>query len=221
MARPFRRQTIQEAVLAELRRLIHDGELGPGEVIRLDDVAEALQVSRIPVREALKVLEGEGLVAHRPHLGYAVPSLTPTEIEEIYRLRTLLEGEALDHVFAQPVTEDERAAAHQACTAAEQGLAQGDANAFSEHARRFHRAVLAPCRMPRLLRLLEGLWDSTESYRPAKYVDPAEWEQLQAEHRAMLDAFLRADRQRLADLTDRHREHLLAATLRGSSPAQP
>ena len=95
MGKIFRPQTIAEAVLAELRRLICDGELPPGTVIRLDAVARALEVSRIPVREALKVLEGEGLVAHRPRGDYEVPSLRAEKVREIYRLRALLESEAL------------------------------------------------------------------------------------------------------------------------------
>src|SRR3712207_9222207 len=68
---------MQEAVLQELRRRIHDGELRPGTVIRVDAVAGALGVSRIPVREALMILEGEGLVTHRPHVGFAVRASPP------------------------------------------------------------------------------------------------------------------------------------------------
>ena len=217
MGKIFRPQTIQEAVLAELRRLICDGELRPGTVIRLDAVARALEVSRIPVREALKVLEGEGLVAHRPRGDYEVPSLRTEEIQEIYRLRALLESEALRSLPNQPAEED-CAAARTAVAASERGCSAGDANAFSEHARQFHKVTLRACGMPRLLRLLDGLWDTTESYRPAKFVDTEEWATLQAEHREMLAAFVGGDRSGLDEVTERHREHLLAAALRGVAP---
>jgi DNA-binding GntR family transcriptional regulator len=209
-----RPQTMQEAVLAELRRCIYDGEFRPGDVIRVDAVAEALGVSRIPVREALKILEGQGLVTHQPHVGYAVPILTTEEIEEIYWLRALLEGEALPRAMDR-ATDDERAAARAAFAAADQALARGDVNAFSEHARRFHTAILASCHMPRLLRLLEALWDATETYRPASRLDQSGRAALQAEHQVMLDAFLAGDRQRLAEATDEHRQHLLAGALLG------
>ena len=162
----FRPQTMQEAVLRELRRRINDGELPPGTVIRVDAVAAALGVSRIPVREALMILEGEGLVTHRPHVGFAVPSLTAEELEEIYYLRALLEDEALRRAVAN-ATDADRAAAHEACAAAEDALARGQVNAFSDNGRRFHAVGLASCRMPRLLRLLDGLWDATETYRAA------------------------------------------------------
>jgi DNA-binding GntR family transcriptional regulator len=206
--------TMQEAVLAELRRCINDGELRPGDVIRVDAVAEALEVSRIPVREALKIMEGEGLVTHRPHVGYAVPSLNTEEIEEIYWLRALLEGEALRRALER-ATDDDRAAARDAYAAADRALTQGDVNASSEHARRFHTVILASCRMPRLLRLLEGLWDATETYRPASRLDEHGQAALQAEHQVMLEAFLAGDAQRLADATNQHRQHLLAAALLG------
>ena len=139
MVTTFRPQTMQEAVLQELRRRIHDGELRPGTVIRVDAVAGALGVSRIPVREALMILEGEGLVTHRPHVGFTVPSLTAEELEEIYFVRALLEDEALRRAL-ENTTDADRAAAREACRAAEEALHHGQVNAFSDNGRRFHEA---------------------------------------------------------------------------------
>ena len=159
-------------------------------------------------------------MTHRPHVGYAVPSLSAEEIKEIYWLRALLEGEALRLGLGR-ATDDDRAAAREASAAAERALGQGDVNAFSEHARRFHTVMLASCRMPRLLRLLEGLWDATETYRPASQLDERGQANLQAEHQDMLDAFLAGDAQRLAQATDRHRQNLLAAALLAAPEASP
>ncbi len=214
----FRPQTMQEVVLRELRRKINDGELRPGTVIRVDAVAAALGVSRIPVREALMILEGEGLVTHRPHVGFAVPSLTAEELEEIYYLRALLEDEALRRAVAH-ATDADRAAAREACAAAGEALTHGQVNAFMENGRRLHEVVLAPCRMPRLLRLLDGLWDATETYRAANRLDETGQEALQAEHQVMLDAFLAGDQQQLVDAAALHRQHLLAGALLGTCPA--
>lgn len=213
----FRPQTMQVAVLRELRRQINDGELPPGTVIRVDAVAGALGVSRIPVREALMILEGEGLVTHRPHVGFAVPSLTAEELEEIYYLRALLEDEALRQAVAN-ATDADRTAAHEACLAAGDALARKQVNAFSDHGRRFHAVVLAACRMPRLLRLLDGLWDATETYRAANKLDETGQKTLQAEHQVMLDAFLARDQQQLLEAAELHRQHLLAGALLGTRP---
>ena len=104
MARPqqrsevsFRRPpTAQEAVLAELRRAIAAGELRPGEQVLQDALAERFGVSRVPLREALKILEGEGQVTYRPHRGYFVAELDLDDLREVYRIRDLLETEAID-----------------------------------------------------------------------------------------------------------------------------
>ncbi len=70
----------QQAILDELRRVILDGAVLPGTPIPLAEVADLFGVSQIPVREALKTLIGEGLVAHRSNFGYAVAQLTPQEL---------------------------------------------------------------------------------------------------------------------------------------------
>src|ERR671926_364153 len=85
--------TSQEAVLGEIRRAIMSRELQPGERVRQEQLAERLNVSRVPVREALKVLEAEGQVTYQAHRGYTVVELSLAELEEIYLARRLLETE--------------------------------------------------------------------------------------------------------------------------------
>src|SRR5690349_4953493 len=81
------------AVAADLiREAILDGELPAGARLKEDELAERLDVSRTPVREALRRLEAEGLVVHEPKRGAAVRSYTPEELDDMYRLRALLEG---------------------------------------------------------------------------------------------------------------------------------
>lgn len=213
----IRPQTVQEAVLRELRRRISDGELRPGTVIRVDTVADDMDVSRIPVREALMMLEGEGLVTHRPHVGFAVPSLTAEDLEEIYWLRAMLEDEALRRALKNADATD-HAAARQACAAAEHALARGDANGFSEYGRQFHTALMAPCGMRRLIRVLDGLWDATETYRPAKSLNLGDQGTLQAEHEAMLQAYLHAQEEDLVGIAREHRKHLLVGAQLGAAP---
>jgi DNA-binding GntR family transcriptional regulator len=86
-ARSVRPPTTQEAVLAELRRMIARGEIRPGAQIVQDALADELGVSRVPLREALKMLEGEGLVTYRPHHGYFVTELSLADLLEVYRIR--------------------------------------------------------------------------------------------------------------------------------------
>ena len=72
--------------------------------------------------------------------------------------------------------------------------------------------------MPRLLRMLDGLFDATETYRPANKLDRRGQEILQDEHQIMLEAFLTGDEQRLIEAAELHRRHLLAGAVLGTSP---
>jgi DNA-binding GntR family transcriptional regulator len=87
--------TAQELVLETLREGILDGILPPGSRLRQEDLAAAFKTSRIPVREALRVLEYEGLASSEPHRGFTVTALDADQIEEIYELRTVLESHAV------------------------------------------------------------------------------------------------------------------------------
>src|SRR5690606_14894015 len=78
-----------------LRGAITTGKLDEGEPIRQDDVAKLFCVSKIPVREALKRLEAEGLVIFQKHKGAVVTTITPSEIIEIFEVRAILESNAI------------------------------------------------------------------------------------------------------------------------------
>ncbi len=94
---PFSRPpTAQEAVLVELRKEIASGALRPGEQVLQEAIADRLGVSRVPLREALKILEGEGQVVYHPHRGYFVAELSVADLVEVYRIRDLLEAEAVE-----------------------------------------------------------------------------------------------------------------------------
>lgn len=88
-------RTAQELVLETLREAILEGILEPGARLRQEDLAAAFKTSRIPIREALRVLEYEGLAQSEPHRGFTVTSLDADQIEEVYELRTVLEAHAV------------------------------------------------------------------------------------------------------------------------------
>lgn len=89
----------------KLLAAIEDGTLAPGMRLRENELAARLDISRTPVREALKRLELQGLIAHEPHHGATVASLTYGEVTELYQLREVLEGTAarLSAQHATPV----------------------------------------------------------------------------------------------------------------------
>ena len=92
-SRQFR--TVGDMVYEVLREGILKGVFQPGERLRQDQLAEAIGVSRIPVRSALMQLESEGLITFNPYRGAVVNKLSAKEMREIYELRALLESNAL------------------------------------------------------------------------------------------------------------------------------
>src|ERR671921_1774463 len=82
-------------VAAYLRDLILRDVLKPGDRIRQEEIAERFGASRLPVREALRMLEAEGLTEHEPHKGARVPRLSMHELDVVYRMRERLEPLAL------------------------------------------------------------------------------------------------------------------------------
>ena len=97
--------TALDLVLATVRSAIMSGLIEPGERLRQEELAEIFDTSRIPVREALRALEYEGLVTSEPHRGFTVTSLDADLVDEIYELRILLEGQAVR--LAVPLLTDE------------------------------------------------------------------------------------------------------------------
>jgi DNA-binding GntR family transcriptional regulator len=93
--------TAAETVLQQLRVFLASGRLLPGQQLVQEDLAEDLGVSRVPIRESLKILEGEGHVTYHPNRGYFVTELSADDLSELYRIRQILEAEAL----AQAVVE--------------------------------------------------------------------------------------------------------------------
>jgi len=92
---PIPRQSLTSAVADQLREQIIRGEIPEGAQLRQDVIAAQYHVSRVPVREALRQLDAEGLISIVPNRGAIVPRLSPNDIEELFAIRALLEPEVL------------------------------------------------------------------------------------------------------------------------------
>jgi DNA-binding GntR family transcriptional regulator len=193
-------------VLAELRRTILAGELKPGSQILQDRIAENLGVSRVPVREALKMLEGEGQVAYAPHRGYFVAELDAAELIEVYQIREILEAEAVTRALPF-LTEEDHERMREAVDQMEAAEGDGDVVALTAANRRFHFAVMEPCGMPRLLRIIRQLWDSTDPYRSIYFGDAKHRGTVRNEHREILKAVVHADAEQVVQHLNEHRQH--------------
>lgn len=199
----------QPAILDELRRVILEGAVLPGTPIPLAEVADLFGVSQIPVRESLKTLIGEGLVAHQRNFGYSVAQLTPQELREMYIVRETLEAASLAAAVAN-ATDADRATAVAANDVLHQAIRDNDPATYHRHSRDFHIAITRPSRMHRLLHMLEAAWNVTEPVQSMVHVAASDRELLQADHSEMLDAFLEGDAELLIEKSQRHAQRLNA-----------
>ncbi len=103
---PKVRKSLREEIVEDLRLMIMAGHLPAGERIYESRLAEQLEVSRVPVREALTLLEQEGLVRRQPNRGVYVAKLSIAELAEFYSLRSVIEGFAIELAIEQHTKDD-------------------------------------------------------------------------------------------------------------------
>lgn len=178
-------------IATALRTAILAGEFSPGEWLRQDELAARFGASRLPVREALRMLESEGLAQTLPNRGARVPALDLKEVNTFYRMRERLEPltlvESLVHLSDEQVARME--------SIQDQIEAGDDVGRFLVLDREFHMTSYAACPSEHLLAITTRLWNSTQHYRRAFMLlaDPSRRTIVNAEHRLLLDAVRRRD----------------------------
>jgi DNA-binding GntR family transcriptional regulator len=174
-----------------LAERILDGTLVPGTRIKQDELAEELNTSRIPVRDALRMLETRGLVTLRANAGARVASMTLKDIEISYEIRERIEPLLLADSIPN-LTETDFEEMRRVATEIEDTT---DVERFIQLYRRFHWTCYRGHRAPQLAQIVERLWDTTQAYR-REYVKLAlsyGARIVAAEHRLLIEAVERYD----------------------------
>jgi DNA-binding GntR family transcriptional regulator len=193
-------QSVAGRIAAALADRIVSGALSPGSRLRQDHVAQEFQASHVPVREAFRKLEAQGLIISKPRCGVRVSQLDPGVVLEVTEMRAALEGLALHHALPRLGKSD--------LDAARQALVEGEASdqiAVWEAAnRRFHLAITAPCGMPRLMASIGDLHRSDARFLFATWKQ-LDWQpRSDTEHWAILDAIERRNSKRACALLESH-----------------
>lgn len=206
-----------ERVYRGLRDAILNGTFVPGQMLRQEEVAVQLGVSRSPLREALPRLEAEGLVVLHPRRGYAVATINPKDVLEAFDLRILLETElgrraisvrtAEDVALVQRIVNDMAMLADHAETA--------DRSRWFGLNAEFHAALLAPADCPHHLRALHTTRGVIEAYVRAEVGFTGDLVHAQREHGLLADAFAEGDVQSFLDLIRVHSIHTRDRLLAG------
>jgi DNA-binding GntR family transcriptional regulator len=195
----IRRRTTVELVVDELRRRIMSGELAEGEQLLQEHLAKDLGVSRIPVREALRQLEAEGLVTISSHRGGVVSELSLPEIKELFELRACLETWLL--TLALPaMTEADLDRAE----AAANEMLVGEVVHWGELNWKFHEALCAPARREQTMTLLRRIHHNIDRYLRMQITLTSGWQKAQEDHRAIVNFCRAKDIRRAVAALDTH-----------------
>lgn len=199
-------------VYQRIKDLIVGGKLKPSDRLRLRALAEELGTSQMPVREALRMLQREGLVVIESHRGALVADISMDQVFELVVLRTHLEvlavEEATPYHSRKSIAELEQLLARM-----DELAAEGKATEYSELNRRFHTRLYEPAPYPVLREEIQSLWDRMWKMRGQSIfiTQPDRMAGAQAEHWAILRAVSAGDVAAAAAAAQRHRQATLAS----------
>jgi DNA-binding GntR family transcriptional regulator len=204
---PIQRQTIASMTVEALRERILRGDYPDGEPLRQDALADELGVSRIPVREALRQLEAEGLVTFNPHRGAVVSSLSLSEIDELFELRADIECDLLRRAIPRMSAEQlERAT--DVLDDFEEALQAGETSRWGPLNWHFHAALHAPANRNFTMGVLQKLHQHSDRYFRMQVLLAHGGARANLEHRAIATAVCQKD---IDTATHLMREHILGA----------
>lgn len=194
-----------------IRDAIRSGVIQPGDRLIELELAAALDMSRTPVRDALRQLESERLVEKGPSRGFVVPTMTIDDIVEIYEIREVLEGLAARRA-AMRMGPAEIDALQETIERAERARDAGDLTVLWQASNAFHRLLRGGARNARLPRLLALMLDAHRSLRLHEFA-PERVDTAVAEHRAIYEAIANREGDRAEQLAREHSRHALRAQL--------
>jgi DNA-binding GntR family transcriptional regulator len=175
---------------AKLLRAIEDGAFQPGDRLREVEVAERLKLSRTPIREALRKLEADGIVEHKPRLGAVIRTLHHTEVVELYEMRVVLERTAAEmaarHAVSAEIDELEE-------MNAAIGLAVAEPQKASAINQQFHRRIYLATRNRFLLESARALNNALMLLGPTTLADEARITTVCSQHQDIIDAIRNRD----------------------------
>jgi DNA-binding GntR family transcriptional regulator len=155
--KPLASSTLNEEIYDEICLALRDGRLLPGQNIGIRQLADAVNTSPMPVREALRRLEAQGVLKTRPGRVLSIPGLEIEEVREIYTIRLALEGLAAERA-ATEATPDEMANVQAINKRMDIGDVAHNSESFYPLNYEFHMAIYNAAHMPHLIRIIQPLW---------------------------------------------------------------
>lgn len=198
---PLQRSTLSAEVASYIKQEIIEHRLKPGDRLVEAEVAERLQTSKSPVREAFRILEAEGLVVSSPHRGVSIARLGPDDLWEINTLRALVEGFAAP-LAAQKLDVEGWQTLDEIVTGMGSAPTEGDLSALHV---RFHETVSRYAGHQRIHDLDRELMLQTRALLAmTQHLVRQGHESVQHEHRLLLDAMRTGDAEQMRQACEKH-----------------
>jgi len=195
--------TLCAAVTKRLRQDILSGVLTAGQKLDQTSIAERFCVSRMPIRDALRTLEGEGLVQIKPSRGAFVAMINLSEFIQIYQVREALESLAIQLAIPR-IRDEELCVLVDYVNNMEKAVQQNDLGRWVDLDRSFHLGSYQACQNPTLLKVIAGFWNATQHYRRVFVSYPSKTDASHIRHKQLLEAFQARDGKRAAKLMVAH-----------------
>jgi len=217
-------RTKQEYVYQALRGAIIRGELPPGQRLVIDDIARRLEVSAIPIREALQSLQAEGLVVSAPHVGATVASISQDEVHEVFAIMEGLETVAVREAAAR-LTPEQGESLGTIVADMDSAVDRQEYERWAEMNGKLHRSIGEIAAMPLLREMTDRALSRWERLRRHYFqgVLVPRVEQAQREHRELLAALVARDpdaSERVVRAHNRNAQAAYSAFLQQQGPSE-
>jgi DNA-binding GntR family transcriptional regulator len=203
------RDNLPDVIVCELRDAILSGVMAPGTRLKQKEVADQFEMSLIPVREAFRTLENEGLLTLVPHKGAVVSAVSADEAKHIFELRLILELGALE-LAAPKITSETTAQAEEILETMNH---ESSVAMLSQYNKAFHMCLYGGCGNPLLLQTIEKHYESIDRYMRLYLNDQKHHQYSQQVHQNILNAIAERDirlaKQWLREHMNRAKEELI------------
>ncbi len=203
MSAAIPRRTLHDELVDRLRHMIIEGDLAPGEKLSEKDLCGHFDVSRTPLREALKILAKDGLVRLIPNRGATVAKLTLADLEEAFPVMGALEAVS-GELACLHITDAEIMRIAKLHDEMVDNFRAGELGAYFQRNERIHQLILDAARNPTLSEMQRGLSGRIRRARYMANMSAERWAEAVAEHEAILDALKARDGARLGKLLKAH-----------------
>lgn len=203
---------LRDMVYKSLRKDILTGRITPGDHLLELEISDKLGVSRTPVREALRMLELEGLVTMQPRRGARVSKITEKSMQDVLEVRESLDALCVE-LACDRITTQEKEELHRACEAFEKAVATNDSRKIAEADVRFHDILIKAAKNDRLVDIEGNLSQSMYRFRYEYINEGSGHDNLVKEHRRIYDSIIKGDRVEAAVAARVHIENQRAAIL--------